>query len=100
MAEALKTAVRDDGYGGKGKSRWVREALIQLRAEDPQLAFVGLGEALIEMTELDSVTLDNTAVEALEAMMRQLHSESVRVVGAQSQVIRAAIRYRLSTRLS
>ncbi|MGB0723354.1 MAG: hypothetical protein ACPGU7_13260 [Gammaproteobacteria bacterium] len=98
MVKALKTAVREDGYGGKGKSRWVREALIRLRDEDPQLSFVGLGEALIEMTELDSVTLDEPTINALETMMRQLHSESVRVVGAQSQVIRAAIRYRLSTR--
>jgi hypothetical protein len=45
MREALRIAAAK-AYGGKGKSRWVREALWDLNAEDPALTTVGFGERI------------------------------------------------------
>ncbi|MCB1782229.1 MAG: hypothetical protein KDJ34_19490 [Candidatus Competibacteraceae bacterium] len=103
MPLALKTslhqAIVEDGYGGKGKSRWVREALVQLFEQDSDLANVGVGDDL-EINDTEDaffVSLDNGA--AIDAAVDVIRSQYPRAEGVQSSIIRAAVRYRLRKRL-
>ena len=56
MRESLRIAAVN-AYGGKGKSRWVREALIALNAGDPCLTTVGHGESTFVPECSDQVIL-------------------------------------------
>ena len=84
------------GYGPKGKSRWVREALAMLIREDPGLEHVGLGVDLIVKDVIDPVYLDENTEQLVEKAYRILRTHYPRWEGVQGDLIRAAILYRLS----
>lgn len=102
MPSALKTMLRqvvtDDGYGGKGKSRWVREALVQLFEQDPVLMNVGVGDDLEVNDAEDSFSLRPENEWAIDAAVELIRSQHPRAEGVQSAIIRAAVRYRLRER--
>ncbi len=103
MPLALKTllgqAVTDDGYGGKGKSRWVREALTQLFEHDPDLMNVGVGDDLEVNDAEDAFFLSMENELAIDAAVEVIRSQYPRAEGIQSAIIRAAVRYRLRQRV-
>ena len=103
MPLALKTMLRqvvtDDGYGGKGKSRWVREALIQLFEQDPDLMNVGVGDDLEVNDAEDSFSLSTENEWAIDVAVELIRSQYPRAEGVQSAIIRAAVRYRLRERV-
>ncbi len=103
MPSALKTMlhqiVSEDGYGGKGKSRWVREALTQLFEHDPDLINVGVGDDL-EANDAEVVfSLSQDHGDAIDAAVELIRSQYPRAEGVQSAIIRAAVRYRLRERI-
>ncbi len=102
MPLALKTTLRqvvtDDGYGGKGKSRWVREALTQLFEHDPDLINVGVGDDLEVNDAEDAFFLSKENRSAIDAAVEVIRSQYPRAEGVQSAIIRAAVRCRLRER--
>jgi len=102
MPLALKTllgqAVADDGYGGKGKSLWVREALTQLFEHDPDLMNVGVGDDLEVNDAEDAFFLSMENGLAIDAAVEVIRSQYPRAEGIQSAIVRAAVRYRLRGR--
>ena len=42
----MHTRVEMDQYGPRGKSRWIREALIAMLEDDPRMLMVAVGDAL------------------------------------------------------
>lgn len=103
LPSALKTLLRQtvsaDGYGGKGKSRWVREALTQLFEHDPDLMNVGVGDDLEVNDAEDAFSLSQDHGDAIEAAVELIRSQYPRAEGIQSAIIRAAVRYRLRERM-
>jgi len=95
----LRQAVADDGYGGKGKSRWVREALTQLFKHDPDLMNVGVGDDLEVNDAEDAFFLSMENGLAIDAAVEIIRSQYPRAEGVQSAIIRAAVRYRLRERV-
>lgn len=91
----LRQVVTDDGYGGKGKSHWVREALIQLFEQDPDLMNVGVGDDLEVNDAEDAFFLSKENEWAIDAAVELIRSQYPRAEGVQSAIIRAAVRYRL-----
>ena len=94
----LRQAVADDGYGGKGKSRWVREALTQLFKHDPDLMNVGVGDDLEVNDAEDAFFLSMENGLAIDAAVEIIRSQYPRAEGIQSAIVRAAVRYRLRGR--
>jgi hypothetical protein len=90
MREAAKAA-----HGAKGKSRWVREALELLDAEDPAMTSVGFGEAHFTPECAEQFLLSQDAAERLERMVSRVRRQDPLAEGVQSQVLRAAVRWRL-----
>lgn len=96
----LSEAVQDDGYGGKGKSRWVREAVNQLFEHDPDLVNVGVGDDLETNDVEDAFFLCEENRLAIDAAVDLIRSQSPRAEGIQSAIIRAAVRYRLREKMN
>lgn len=94
MRESLRRAAVS-AYGGKGKSRWVREALATLNAEDPCLTTVGHGERAFVPECSDQVNLGPHESDLLEQMVARIRKQDPLAEGVQSQILRAAIRGRL-----
>jgi hypothetical protein len=94
MREALRIAAAK-AYGGKGKSRWVREALWDLNAEDPALTTVGFGERAFVPECSDQVVLEQEESELLYELVARIRKQDPLAEGVQSQILRAAIRRRL-----
>jgi len=98
MTREMQLAVRNAAtmaYGAKGKSRWVREALDMLDVEDPAMTTVGFGEAHFVPECAEQFLLSAEASERLDRMVSRVRRQDPLAEGVQSQVLRAAIRWRL-----
>lgn len=98
MTNAMRDALRSvaaKAYGGKGKSRWVKEALEALNREDPCLTTVGHGESAFIPECSDQVILGASESDLLEQMVARIRKQDPLAEGVQSQILRAAIRGRL-----
>lgn len=83
------------GYGQRGKSRWIREAIEMLFADDPGLAKVGMGRDLETRDVIDAVILDEQNEALIAEAYRVLRRQYPEWEGIQGDVIRAAIGHRL-----
>ncbi len=83
-------------YGRQGKSRWVREALAMLKEGDPVLSSVGLGEVNFQPEAHLQVSLDAVSAELLETLVARVRWQDPLAQGVASQILRAAIRWRLA----
>ena len=99
LRDSMETAREREGYSVKQKSRWICEAVLALRQEDPAGLTVGWAEDLSRSDSNPNIKMPlNTTQEVLDVIkdikisIRQDHPESEGIVG---QVIRAAIRKRI-----
>ena len=98
MTKEMQMALRHaavSAYGAKGKSRWVRDALEMLDSQDPAMTSVGFGEAHFVPECAEQVLLSEEAAERLERMVARVRRQDPLAEGVQSQVLRAAVRWRL-----
>lgn len=82
-------------FGSKGKSRWVCDALEALERGDRGLSTVGLGEHAFAPDCAVQVSLREEDAERLRRLVEQVRRQDPLAEGVQSQVLRAAIRWRL-----
>jgi hypothetical protein len=82
-------------YGKKGKSRWIKEAIAHLLANDAGLSSVGLGEDYETFDTSDVVIVDSATIDNLQTAITTIRRQDPLFEGVQSAVIRAAIRMRL-----
>ena len=100
LPSGLRDKMRDKArqlYGAKGKSRWVREAVIELLNSEPVLQSVGAGEDLVQNNVIDVVDLGDELPQRMERAMVLLRRQDPLMEGVQSAIIRAAIRRRLAS---
>jgi hypothetical protein len=81
--------------GPRGKSRWIRDALLELDKGDRGLATVGLGEDAFVPECAVQVTLGPEDEERLRRLMEFVRRQDPLAEGVQSQVLRAAILWKL-----
>lgn len=100
MPTALKlkvaATIKRQGYGGRGKSKWAREAIAQLFEEDPGLINVGVGDGLEDINDRDVYYLDKPTRDLVIRGIELLRLQSPLLEGVQSSIIRAALRYRVN----
>ncbi|MHB8409530.1 MAG: hypothetical protein ACYDHY_15810 [Acidiferrobacterales bacterium] len=94
--EFTKHVVESRGYGPRGKSRWVREAIAMLFHEDPGLTQVGLGVDVMSKDAIEPVYLDERTEEIMSGGFRILRTQYPEWEGVQGDIIRAAVMYRLA----
>jgi metal-responsive CopG/Arc/MetJ family transcriptional regulator len=96
MDAGLAKAVAESGYGPRGRSRWISEAVTQLLIDDPIMGSVGLGEDAMRFEQLRTVTFSEAAKVALDAAVRIVRGHDALLEHVRSSVIRAAIRNRIN----
>ncbi len=84
------------GYGPRGKSRWVREAIVMLFRDDPGLTQVGLGVDVIDKDAVEPIYLDESTEDLMKVGYRILRAQYPEWEGVQGDIIRAAVMYRLA----
>lgn len=95
-AEFTEHVTHAHGYGPRRKSLWIREAIELLFNEDPGLSQVGLGTDLIVKDAVEPVYLDERAEERIKTAFRTLRTQDPEWEGLQSDILRAAVSYRLT----
>jgi len=93
-AEMLECVLRD-GYGMRGKSRWIAEAVVDLLAHREWLAMAETGEGLVLSPAHEVVYLEPELKERIEAAVLDMRTRHPMMEGPQSAIIRGAITRRL-----
>lgn len=91
----MLTAVTRDGYGLKGKSKWIKTAIQALLEDDPELKTVGIGDALTKNNSVDVVNLPKDIKDQLMDGIYTLRRRDPLWEGVQGALIRAAIKHQL-----
>jgi hypothetical protein len=91
----LSARVVQDQYGPRGKSRWIREALVKMLEDDPNMHRVGQGDKLEEHKMKELVTFSDSFVLWLKDKILEFQIGAPGLIGARSLLLRSAIRFRL-----
>lgn len=84
-----------EGYGPRGKSRWVREAIERLFTDDPGLQQVGHAREHEIRDAFDNVIFDTRTEAMVQTGIHLLRSQYPLWEGVQGDIVRAAIVHRL-----
>lgn len=87
--------VVEGGYGLRGKSRWVKEAIEQLLLLENFWEYVQLAEDMEDLTRSVSIRLPETLAKALEDALIRVRNVYPAIEGVKSLIIRASIMQRL-----
>lgn len=91
LQKEMQEKIIAEGYGLKGKSRWVAEAITQL-LQNPNFAeFVSLNKQMSGLEKSESVVLDNALTKKLEEAILHVRKIFPTLDGLQSCIIRTAI---------
>ncbi|MDR5728930.1 MAG: hypothetical protein RB191_16060 [Terriglobia bacterium] len=96
LKKALMCKVESDGYGVRGKSKWIREAFLAMIDRDPGLQYVGQGDRIEPQDEQELITLPKDLSLLLSDKVLQLRLAAPTLEGPRSLLLRSAIRYRLA----
>ena len=92
----MLSQVKADHYGPRGKSRWIREALLVMLKDDPDMLRVAVGDALDGINNTrDLITLSRELKGELETAVFTLKTRGAFVDAAEAVLFRSAIRFRL-----
>jgi hypothetical protein len=96
LKEALDSQVKAEGYGPRGKSKWIRESVLKMDELDERMTFYGQGDSLDKPYELDELITVSPAVSSLlKDMLLRLRVREPASSPDMSVLLRSAIRYRL-----
>lgn len=98
LRRKFREGLATEGYSIRKKSKWICEALANMFEQDPGLKTVGLGDALEEHNETESISINNHFTyleEEINRATRILRRQNPFMEGVRSAIYRAAIRRRL-----
>lgn len=97
LHDAFEAAIVRDHYSQRKKSRWICEAIMDMRAKSPMsLLSVGLGEAVEPFDRIMAVTLSQEAQDEILHVKKIIRRHRPQAEGLNGQIIRAAIRVRIA----
>lgn len=88
-------AIIASGYGMRGKSKWVGEAIAQLLSVTDYHELVDIGEEMGDLDEVESVYLSPELKQSLELALVEIRRHYPSMEGVQSCIIRTSIIQRL-----
>ena len=93
--QAILEAVVRDGYGLRGKSRWVEEAILTFLNTYNFLEFVDIASAEEAFDKTLSMRLYEATANKLEEALLQVRQQYPLMEGVKSNIIRASVMQRL-----
>lgn len=95
LHQDLQERVVLDGYGLKGKSQWVAEAVMQLFQLEHFTDLVKVNDVMQGFEKLESILIDRKLKLQLDDCVLQVRRKYPEVDGVQSRIMRTAILQRL-----
>lgn len=95
LLDGMNAQVEKDGYGKRGRSRWIREAVRGYLKSDPKLERIGVGDAVDGKLALLTLSADRSFVNLMNDTSLRIRAVHALEPGPQSLLIRTSIRYRL-----
>lgn len=92
--ELIKKVV-DDGYGLRGKSKWIAEAITNFLSLQDYVEFVDLANDVEGMNEVTSFRLSEEITRKLDDAVVGVRMQFPAMEGVRSKIIRASILQRL-----
>lgn len=97
LKTAMLTALVNSGYGLRGKSKWLAEAihLFLKQAHFAELAEQGMVINQAELTEIEAFYLDFVTIQKIKSATIDIRKQYPLFEGVQSALVRSAVIYRL-----
>lgn len=91
----LQQRIIEDGYGMRGKSKWIIESVESLLGLDDYPTLVEIAEDMNQLTEIVSIRLPEDLMLKIERAVVQVRKQYPSIEGVKSNLIRASIVQRL-----
>lgn len=92
----LDDSVKRDGYGPRGKSRWIRESLLAMEDHDKEMKYIGQGDLVDGPPKISELfTVPSEIDSLLDDMLLRLRICEPATNVDRSILLRSAIRFRL-----
>jgi hypothetical protein len=95
LHKELQQKVIDDGYGMRGKSKWIGEAISQFLNFDTFIDLVELGDEMKGFQKLETLLVHRDIKLALDKAVILIKEKHHMLEGLQSRIIRTSILQRL-----
>lgn len=91
----LQKQVIEDGYGMRGKSKWIIEAIESFLQLDDYPTLVDIAEDMDQLTDVVCIRLPEEIVLRIEQSVIHIRKQYPSIEGVKSNLIRASIMQRL-----
>ena len=93
----LQQRIIADGYGMRGKSRWIIESIESLLGLTDYPTLVDIAEDMHQLTDIVSIRLPEELMSKIEKAIVHVRKQYPTIEGVKSNLIRASIMQRLLT---
>ena len=91
----LEQRIIEDGYGMRGKSKWIIESIESLLKITDYPTLVDIAEDMKELSDMVSIRLPEDLMQKLEQAIIRVRQQFPTLEGVKSNLIRASIMQRL-----
>lgn len=91
----LQQRIIEDGYGMRGKSKWIIESIEALLTIDDYPTLVDIAEDMDHLSDMVSIRLPEDLMVRIEQAIVQVRKQYPTIEGVKSNLIRASIIQRL-----
>lgn len=91
----LQQRIIEDGYGMRGKSRWIVESIESLLSLDDYPTLVDIAEDMDQLNDMVSIRLPEPLLVKIDQAILQVRKQYPALEGVKSNLIRASIVQRL-----
>lgn len=91
----LQQRIIEDGYGMRGKSKWIIESVESLLTLSDYPTLVEIAEDMNQLTDIVSIRLPEDLMSKIEKAVVQVRMQFPAIEGVKSNLIRASIVQRL-----
>lgn len=95
LQSELRESIVKDGYGFRGKSKWVSEAIENLLLITNYPILVNYNDEMTRFNKTETVTVEKSLNHLLEEAITYIRKDFPRLEGVKSRIIRTAILQRL-----
>lgn len=95
LQDEMRKAIVSDGYGLRGKSRWVEEAIFSLLAEKNFPYLVNVSDEMTGFDKVDTICVSKEAKATIDKAVLEIRKKYLSMEGIQSRIIRTALMQRI-----
>lgn len=95
LHQRLQRRVIEDGYGMRGKSKWIIESVESLLKLQDYPTLVDIADDMDQLSDMVSIRMPDEVMKKIENAVVQIRKQYPTIEGVKSNIIRASIMQRL-----